>query len=171
MTIMIKVNGTAVATAHVLMVLRFAPINIIDNGTNASITHQNNRCNGCGSSLFLSPGVAVDAIVKAAPSKVVAKNSIVTIENIINRILPIGNDCKDITIASLSKPCPNISTTGTMPERLLSIVKLPSIPKKKKQPQLPLTNVLIITDRMVRPFDTFVINNAVNGAYAIQYSQ
>ncbi len=102
--IIINSRGAAVTIAQVFIVSRLAWMSIIVSGTNASITHQNRRRKGFGSSSFFSPIVEVVAIVMAAPSRVVAKNSRELMQNMSINIEPNGRDLSISMIAWVSCP-------------------------------------------------------------------
>ena len=84
--------------AQVLIVFRSALISIMVSGTRDSMIHQNRRSIGWGSSSFFSPTVEVVAMVKAAPSRVVARNSRVIIQKITINTGPAGSVLSTWTI-------------------------------------------------------------------------
>lgn len=80
--------------AHVLIVFKFALIKIMVSGTRESMMHQKRRSMGLGSSPDLRPWVEVVAMVNAAPSSVVARNSKVDTQKMIIKISLKGKVCR-----------------------------------------------------------------------------
>ena len=110
-----NMTGTEVMNAQDLMVFRSAPMKIMARGTSASMMHQNRRRNGLGSSPSLRPIVDVEAMVKAAPSSVVARKSRELMQKATMNTGPTGRERMTSMMARVSLPAASIPTISTTP--------------------------------------------------------